>query len=159
MVSRTNKIEIGWTFAVVVLLVGLVVWSTFVLFNISGTPPPGNPTEFVKVVGEQWSWEFCYYSNNSCFTSQYNSQTNTVTGGALWASAGAVVQINVTSVDVDHSFYMPQLGVQINAIPGVVNTINFQVPSNAAPGTQYIIECTEFCGTFHGTMRSFLVVT
>lgn len=157
MVSRTNKIEIAWTLAVVVLLAGIVVWSTFVLYDISGSPPPGNPTEFVHVIGEQWSWEFCY-QNNSCFTSEYNAGTNTVSGGALWAAPGTVVQINVTSADVDHSFYMPQLGVQINAIPGRTNTINFQVP-NSSPGTQYIIECTEFCGTYHGTMRSFLVVT
>lgn len=157
MVSRTNRIEIAWTLAVVVLLAGIVVWSTFVLYDISGSPPPGNPSEFVNVVGEQWSWEFCY-SNNSCYTSSYNANTNTVTGGALWAAPGAVVQINVTSVDVDHSFYMPQLGVQINAIPGRTNTINFQVP-NASPGTEFIIECTEFCGTLHGSMRSFLIVT
>jgi len=110
------------------------------------------------VVGEQWSWTFCYYENNSCFTSNYNSATNTVTGGALWAAPNTTVQINVTSSDVAHSFYMPQLGVQINAIPGRTNTINFQVPDVAA-GTQFIIECTEFCGTLHGDMRSFLIVT
>ena len=28
----------------------------------------------------------------------------------------------------------------------------------AAPGTQYLIQCTEFCGTGHGTMRAFVVV-
>lgn len=158
MVSPTNKRELAWTLAVVVLLAGIAVWSTFVLFNISGSPPPGNPSEFVEVIGEQWSWEFHYYANNTTYTSSYDAATNTVSGGALWALPGAVVQLNVTSADVAHSLYMPQLGVQINAIPGRMNTINFQVP-NVAAGSQYIIECTEFCGTGHGTMRSFLVVT
>lgn len=159
MVSKRNKLEIAWTLAVVVLLTAVAVWSTFVLFVISGTPASCAPTEHVGVIGQQWSWTFHYYANNTNFTSNYNAQTNSVTGGALWAPAGACIQANVTSVDVAHSLYMPQLGVQMNAIPGVMNSVIFQVPSNAAPGTQYIIECTEFCGTFHGTMRSFLVVT
>ncbi len=34
----------------------------------------------------------------------------------------------------------------------------FTVPT-VAVGTEYLIQCTEFCGTFHGTMRSFLVVS
>lgn len=162
MANSTNGLEIAWTLAVVVLLAGVAVWSTLVLFDISGSPPPGNPSEFVTVKASQWQWEFCYYAsheNNSCFVSQYDAQTNSVTGGALWALPGAVVQLNVTSEDVAHSLYIPQLGVQINAIPGRVNTINFQVPSNANPGTQYIIECTEFCGTGHANMRSFVIVT
>jgi heme/copper-type cytochrome/quinol oxidase subunit 2 len=50
------------------------------------------------------------------------------------------------------------LGVRIDALPGRVNVYSFQVP-NVAAGTQYLIQCTEFCGTFHGTMRAFLVVT
>lgn len=160
MAKSTTKLEMAWTLGVVVLLAGVAVWSTFVLYNISGSPPPGNPSEFVNVIGKQWQWEFCYSNASSvgCFNSTYNAQTNSVSGGALWAPAGTVVELNVTSADVAHSLYIPQLGVQINAIPGRVNTITFQVPS-VAPGTQYIIECTEFCGTFHGVMRSFLIVT
>lgn len=159
MVSRTTKIEIAWTMAVVVLLAGIAVWSTIVLYNIDGVngmTADGAPTEYVDVTGEQWAWVFTY-SNGSTFTSTYNSATNTVSGGALWADPGAVVQINVTSKDVAHSFFMPQLGVQINAIPGRTNTVVFQVP-DVAVGTEYIIECTEFCGQGHSTMRSFLVV-
>ena len=158
MVSPTNRLEIAWTLAVVVLLAGIAVWSTFVLFNISGSTPAGTPNEYVEVVGEQWSWQFHYDANDTTVTSSYDAQTNTVSGGALWAAPGAWLELNVTSLDVAHSFYIPQLGVQINAIPGRTNTIVFQVP-NASPGTQYLIECTEFCGTGHGTMRSFLVVT
>ncbi len=81
-----------------------------------------------------------------------------MSGGALWAPPGAVVQINVTAADVIHSFNIPQLGVRIDAIPGRTNHFAFGVP-NTSPGTEYLIQCTEFCGTFHGTMRSFLVVT
>jgi len=68
------------------------------------------------------------------------------------------VQINVTSSDVIHSFNIPALGLRIDAIPGRINEFQFTVP-NAAAGTEFLIQCTEFCGTYHGTMRSFLVLT
>ncbi len=151
-----NKFEVAWTLAVVALIAGVSVYSTILLYQLDSLP--AHPTEYVDVIGHQWYWEFCYPVNGSCFNSSYDASTNTITGGALWATPGAEVQINVTGADVIHSLYIPQLGVQINAIPGRMNYFAFGVP-NAAPGTKYIIECTEFCGEFHGTMRSFLVVT
>ncbi|EQD73254.1 protein containing Cytochrome c oxidase subunit II, partial [mine drainage metagenome] len=55
-------------------------------------------------------------------------------------------------------FNIPGIGVRIDAIPGRTNMIQFSVP-NVPAGSEYLIQCTEFCGTFHGTMRSFLVIT
>jgi heme/copper-type cytochrome/quinol oxidase subunit 2 len=150
-----NKIEVAWTLAVVALLAGVAAYSTVLLYQIDALP--SDPTEYVEVIGHQWYWEFCY-SNSTCYNSSYDAATNTVSGGALWATPGAEVQINVTGADVIHSFNIPQLGVRIDAIPGRVNQFAFAVP-NAAAGTQYLIQCTEFCGEFHGTMRSFLVIT
>jgi len=151
-----NKYEVAWTLAVVALIAGVSVYSTILLYQEDALP--SDPTEYVDVIGHQWYWEFCYPVNGTCYNSSYDAQTNTVTGGALWAPPGAEIQINVTGADVIHSLYIPQLGVQLNAIPGRINYFAFGVP-NVAPGTKYIIECTEFCGEFHGTMRSFLVVT
>jgi heme/copper-type cytochrome/quinol oxidase subunit 2 len=150
-----NKYEVAWTLAVVVLIAGVGVYSTLLLYNLDALP--AHPDEYVKVIGHQWDWQFVY-TNGTNVTSTYDPTTNTVSGGALWAPAGAVVQLNVTAEDVVHSFNIPQLGVRIDAIPGRMNYIAFTVP-NVAPGTQYLIQCTEFCGEFHGTMRSFLVVT
>ncbi|HYA58607.1 MAG TPA: hypothetical protein VEH57_09160 [Thermoplasmata archaeon] len=150
-----NKYEVAWTLAVVGLIAGVSVYSTFLLYHIDQLP--AHPTEYVDVTGYQWYWRFCY-SNGTCVNSVYDAATNTVSGGALWAPAGAVVQVNVTGADVIHSFNIPALGVRIDAIPGRMNYFAFSVP-NVAPGTQYLIQCTEFCGEFHGTMRSFLVVT
>ncbi len=151
-----NKLEVAWTLIVVALLAGVAAYSTVLLYHLDSLP--SNPSEYVEVIGHQWYWEFCYPANDTCFNSSYDPTTNSVSGGALWATPGAVVQINVTGADVIHSFNIPQLGVRIDAIPGRTNHFAFTVPS-AAPGTQYLIQCTEFCGTFHGTMRSFLVLT
>jgi cytochrome c oxidase subunit II len=151
-----NKYEVAWTLAVVVLIAGVSVYSTVLLYHLDALP--SSPTEYVDVIGHQWYWEFYYPANNSYFNSSYDAATNSVTGGALWASPGAVVQVNVTGADVVHSFNIPQLGVRIDAIPDRTNHLAFSVPIVPA-GTEYIIQCTEFCGAFHGTMRSFLVVT
>jgi cytochrome c oxidase subunit II len=148
-----NRLEVAWTLAVVGLLAGVAAYSTILLYHLDALP--AHPTEYVDVYGHQWDWQFCYPANGTCVVSTYNPATNSVTGGALWATPGAVVQINVTSADVVHSFNIPALGVRIDAIPGRVNTFAFTVP-NAPVGTAYLIQCTEFCGTFHGTMRSFL---
>jgi cytochrome c oxidase subunit 2 len=113
----------------------------------------------VNIIGHQWFWEFCYPANDTCFNTSYNAATLTTSGGALWASPGESVVINVTSEDVIHSFNIPGLGVRIDAIPGRVNQFAFTVPASVPAGTEYLVQCTEFCGTFHGTMRADLVVT
>ena len=151
-----NKYEIAWTLAVVILLAGVAAYSTILLYQLDALP--SDPTEYVDVTGHQWYWEFCYPANGTCYNSSYDATTNTVSGGALWAPPGATVQVNVTGADVVHSFNIPQLGVRIDAIPGRMNYFAFTVP-NVAAGTEYLIQCTEFCGEFHGTMRSFLIVT
>ena len=149
-----NRLEVVWTLVVVGLIAGVGAYSTILVYQLDALP--AHADEYVNVIGHQWYWEFCY-SNNTCFNSSYDAANNSVSGGALWVNPGAVLQINVTSVDVVHSFNIPQLGIRLDAIPGRVNMLAFTVP-NVAPGTGYLIQCTEFCGTFHGTMRSFLDV-
>jgi heme/copper-type cytochrome/quinol oxidase subunit 2 len=151
-----NKLEVVWTLATVALLAGVAVYSTVLLYHIDALP--SDPTEYVDVIAHQWFWEFCYPANATCFNTTYDPTTQTTSGGALWAPPGATVQINVTSVDVVHSFNIPNLGVRIDAIPGRVNMFAFAVPV-APAGTEYLIQCTEFCGTYHGIMRAYLVLT
>ncbi|GEM_PF-4394076 len=151
-----NKLEWAWTLATVALISGVAVYSTVLLVQLDQLP--AHPSEYVDVIAHQWFWEFCYPANGTCFNTSYDPATNSATGGALWAAPGTTIQINVTSVDVAHSFNIPNLGVRIDAIPGRTNDFGFNVPM-APAGTQYLIQCTEFCGTFHGTMRAFLVVT
>lgn len=151
-----ERLEVAWTLTVVVLLAGVAAYSTLLLYHLDALPE--HVDEYVNVIAHQWYWEFCYPQNNTCYNSSYDPSTNTTTGGDLWAQPGWVVQVNVTSADVVHSFNIPQLGVRIDAFPARTNYFAFAVPADAAVGTLYLIQCTEFCGTFHGTMRSFVDV-
>jgi|SRR5579871_4725180 len=151
-----NRLEVAWTLATVALIAGVAAYSTILLVHQDALP--AHPSEYVDVIGHQWFWEFCYPANHTCFNTSYDPTSLTSSGGALWAAAGTTIQINVTAVDVIHSLNIPDLGVRIDAIPGRTNTFAFQIP-NVAAGTHYLIQCTEFCGTYHGTMRADLVVT
>ncbi|MCI4334332.1 MAG: hypothetical protein L3K04_01665 [Thermoplasmata archaeon] len=151
-----NKYEVLWTLAVVGLIAGVAAYSTILLYQVDALP--SHPGEYVEVKGHQWFWQFCYPANHTCYNVSYDPNTGGTSGGALWASPGESVQVNVTSVDVIHSFNIPGIGVRIDAIPGRVNSFAFNAPV-ASAGTEYLIQCTEFCGSFHGTMRAYLVLT
>src|ERR1700686_594654 len=157
-----NKLEIAWTLITVALIAGVAAYSTILVYHVDALP--AHPDEYVKIVGHQWYWEFCYPSNGTCFNVTYtppstppSTSLGSETGGAMWVHAGTVVQINVTATDVVHSFNIPALGIRLDAIPGRTNSIAFTIP-HVAPGTVYLIQCTEFCGTYHGTMRALLIV-
>jgi cytochrome c oxidase subunit 2 len=151
-----NRLEVAWTLATVALISGVAVYSTVLLYHLDALP--AHPDEYVTVIGHQWYWEFLYPKNGTDVKVTYDPNTGATSGGALWAAPGSVVQVNVTSQDVIHSFNIPGLGIRIDSIPGRVNTFAFTVPSVPA-GTLYLIQCTEFCGTYHGVMRAYLAVT
>ncbi|MCI4370051.1 MAG: hypothetical protein L3J81_01830 [Thermoplasmata archaeon] len=148
--------EYAWTLADDALLAGVLAYTTVLLNQVDTVPP--HVDEYVNVIGHQWYWEFCYPQNGTCANVTYNPANNTATGGAFWVRPNTEVQVNVTSLDDNHTDNIPNHGVRNDAIPGRVNTFAFGVPS-VAPGTSYLIQCTEFCGTYHGIMRAFVVVT
>ncbi len=132
------RLELAWT-----LLPFLIVASLFALTAVNMpsvvNPPPHSMQ--ISVRGIQYVWDFSYpgYTNRSGQTIH--------TAEELVLPANTPVELNVTSGDVDHSFYVPTLGGQINAIPGQMNHMWVE----AKPGTYYG-QCTELCGIGHAFM-------
>jgi cytochrome c oxidase subunit 2 len=97
--------------------------------------PPGGPLQ-VQVIAQQWKFTFRYPSYGGVETSR------------LELPAHRTIQLNVTSLDVIHSFWAYQLGVKADANPGVNNV--------AYVGTKgpltFNIHCAELCGVWHGYM-------
>jgi cytochrome c oxidase subunit 2 len=58
------------------------------------------------------------------------------------------VQFNVTSVDVTHGFWLPSLGVQVDANPGEVTVI--EATTNKLGGFE--VHCSQLCGLYHAFM-------
>lgn len=102
---------------------------------------PPKDSKVVKVIAQQWIWTF-----------EYEDGTKEI--GELHLQKGVPYKFEVTSVDVNHGFNIPDLTVLVDAIPGRVNTV-WVMPD--ATG-EYLIQCREFCGFGHYQMRAKLIV-
>ena len=140
-VSKTRgnlKIEIVWT-----LIPAIIVTVLFVL-TVQATRQidlPDRGAQFTAV-GHRWWWEFDF------------SEQGFKTANEVYVAAARITSIDVESVDVIHSFWVPQMGGKVDMIPGRVNHIRF-VPLKEG---EYLGECSEFCGEQHGKMRFLFVV-
>lgn len=109
--------------------------------SIEQAEAAANSTLTVEVVGHRWWWEVRY------------PQQGITTANEIHIPAGQAVTVKLTTGDVIHSFWVPQLHGKIDLIPGQTNTISLEADS---PGV-YEGQCAEFCGLQHANMR-FLVI-
>lgn len=91
----------------------------------------------LHVIGHRWWWEFDY------------TNQNIKTANELRIPVGANVQITLDSVDVIHSFWVPQLAGKTDVIPGQTN--HMWLTSNQVG--EFMGQCAEFCGVEHALMR------
>ena len=134
---------VGAVGATVVILFAFLVVS-FTTGRALATVPTGTPM-VVEVRGSQWWWEFTYADTNP---SRRLSVPN-----ELHLPVGKPVLFKLTSRDVIHSFWVPNLHGKKDMIPGHTNITWFQADT---PGV-YRGECAEFCGHQHAKM-AFIVV-
>jgi cytochrome c oxidase subunit 2 len=102
-------------------------------------PPAGAMDVFVQ--GKKWMWKFAYPGGPS-------------SADVLRVPAGRPVRLLITSRDVIHSFYVPELRVKQDALPGRYTQTWFQ----ADRAGRHQIFCAEYCGLSHSSMLGELVV-
>jgi cytochrome c oxidase subunit 2 len=136
------KLELWWTIIPTLLLVVLVVISIGEWFKMQF--PASAPALTLETVGHQFNWEYRYPG----------VQASTYSPEPLHLPVGKQVRILITSGDVLHSFWLPKFRLKLDAVPGLVQTMNF-TPTQI--GT-YDIVCAEFCGVNHSVMQGTLVV-
>jgi cytochrome c oxidase subunit II len=126
-------LEVVWTAVPAVLVTAISVVSAIVLAENgkAGT----NPLR-VKVTARQFAWTFTY--------------PNRATTGRLVIPLDRKTELQITSEDVIHSFWVPQLAQKQDAVPGQVNKL---VLTPTKLGT-FPVVCTELCGLGHAIMRS-----
>jgi cytochrome c oxidase subunit II len=130
-------LEIAWTIVPFVLVTAVAVVSAVVLSKNSDAGP--NPVK-VTVIGQQFEWSFKYP----------NGQTYPI----LRLPEGQKVQLTIESLDVLHSFWVPQMMQKQDAVPGLPTHLTI---TPIRYGTFPVI-CVELCGLGHSTMRSEAVV-
>jgi cytochrome c oxidase subunit 2 len=133
-IHGNSKLEIAWTIAPALLLAGIAIPTVKTVFDIYQRP--ATPVT-VDVTGHRWWWEYSYQGHN------------VHTANELYIPAGQKVELNLTSVDVMHNFWPPELAGKVYAIPGRQNHMVIEADK---PGT-YHGQCAEYCGTSHANMR------
>jgi cytochrome c oxidase subunit 2 len=143
-IHGNNVLEIGWTIVPAVILVGIGVFSVFAIFELNEEPP--EEAVNVQVIGHQWWWEYRYDVNEN---GRYDDPEDIVTANDLVIPVGQEVELEITSRDVIHSFWVPALNGKRDAVPNRSHPWKLEAD---APG-EYIGQCTEFCGLSHAEMR------
>ncbi|HEX6367451.1 MAG TPA: cytochrome c oxidase subunit II [Longimicrobium sp.] len=135
-------IHAGAGFSIVVLL---AVFAGLVAGLAYASRMPGRPAAVVEVTGHQWWWELRYLGTPA--------EDVFITANEVHVPVGRPVRFRVTSMDVIHSFWVPELGGKIDMIPGRTNETWLRADR---PGV-YRGQCGEFCGRQHARM-DFVVV-
>src|SRR3984893_11335942 len=130
-----TRLEVMWATVPALILVGLFGITVSRLGDLSQLPTDPS-TLRISVTGRQYQWEFGYGSSGVKTTND------------LHIPVGTPLIFEVTSVDVIHSFWVPDLYGKIDANPGRVNRITFKATQ---PGT-YRGVCAELCGAGHAGM-------
>ena len=120
MVSKTNAIEILSILITSVVLAYIGVVAGVQLIAVD-TPPQQPGALHVKVIARQFYWTFEYAPGSSITfpngtTKEYPNGTSIQ--NTLYVKAGQEVDLEIVSMDVAHSFFIYELGIHIDAIPG-----------------------------------------
>ena len=151
-------VEIAWTVAATVILVGMAIPSTSVMIKAyDDTEGDVN----IMITGYQWKWQYTYLEEGVSFFSNLSTSQeeidNALPKGEFYLSEvdePLVIPINkrirflITGNDVIHSWWVPDFAVKQDAVPGFINTAWTNVPK---PGI-YRGACTELCGLGHAFM-------
>jgi cytochrome c oxidase subunit 2 len=136
-IHGNTRLEVVWTALPAILLVSLATYAYSVLRSDEKNHPGAM---VVNVTERQFGFEFSY---------PQPSGKQIVTAG-LYLPNGQPVVFKLRSLDVIHSFFVPEFAEKIDAVPGITTTLRV-TPTRV--GT-YAAECTELCGAGHGLMRA-----
>jgi len=161
--SHSTIAEIAWTAIPVVILLLMAVPAAETMLKAEDSR---DPDISIVITGYQWKWHYKYQDEGIEFFSSLarpsvearprdsGIDVNTVDNYLLEVDrpvvvpVGAKVRVLLTSKDVIHSWWVPNLAIKKDAIPGVINETWFRAEH---VGT-YRGQCAELCGKDHGYM-------
>ena len=160
---ESTLIEIIWTIIPFVILLFMAIPATRTVLDMKDT---SNPDITVKVTGYQWGWKYDYnaedfgfYSNLSTPWAQIGQPGSPATekqgvdyllevDNPMVVPVGKRVRLLITSNDVIHGWYVPQLGVNQYGIPGFIKDVWFKADKVGI----FKGQCSQICGKLHGYM-------
>ncbi len=166
-IRGNTRLEVGWTVAASVILVGLAILTFAKLSSIQNPPnsgvngeklagssgllyasserklPPNGKSLNIQVIGRQYIWQFVYpgASESDGLGAPYSYEQMVV-------PTDTTVTLDISSSDVVHSWWIPELGGKFQAVPGYHNYTWFKITK---PGI-YHGQCALLCGRGHARM-------
>jgi cytochrome c oxidase subunit 2 len=132
-IHGNTRLEVVWTVLPAILIVSLCTYAYTVLRSNEASKK-GEMT--VNVTARQFAFEFSY--------------PNGVVSPVLYLPKDKPIVFKLRSLDVIHSFFVPNFSEKLDAVPGITTTLRV-TPTRV--GT-FPVECTELCGAGHSLMRS-----
>jgi cytochrome c oxidase subunit 2 len=138
-------LEFWWTAIPTVLVVILAIYSVVIWSSLQNTP---GDVLTMEAIGHQYYFSF-----------RYPKLANPV-NNEMHVPVNVPITLHVTADSpgfppVNHGFWVPEVRLKADMVPGLINTLRF---TPTVIGGPYRIICTEFCGALHGTMRGQLYV-
>jgi cytochrome c oxidase subunit 2 len=161
--SHSTTAEVIWTTIPVIILLLMSVPAAETMIRLEDSR---NPDVSIVVTAYQWKWHYKYQDEGIEFFSSLDRasvEARTKDSGVdpfsvenfllevdrpLVVPKGAKVRLLVTSNDVVHSWWVPELAIKKDAIPGIINETWFRAEET---GT-FRGQCAELCGKDHGYM-------
>lgn len=137
LLHGNTTLEIAWTVLPAVILAIIAVPTVRAIFRTQAEAPASALK--VDVIGHQWWWEFRY------------PEYGITTANELYLPIGRPVSFSLRTVDVIHSFWIPQLGGKRDLVSNRTNYLWFTPDS--ADYTVYNGSCNEYCGASHANMK------
>ncbi len=127
----------------VVTLTALLIYG-FLILKAGGTLAQAGDPVRISVVGEQWWWRVIYRHDDGRTTESANE---------LRIPAGRPIEIELSTADVIHSFWIPAYAGKVDMIPGRTNILHFSADKPGIATGQ----CAEYCGGAHALMSFYTV--
>jgi cytochrome c oxidase subunit 2 len=167
-IRGNTPLEVGWTVGAALILVVLTAITFVYLGNITNpsasgpaglqaadgvkfasidqAEPPGGEPLNIRVNGQQYLWRYDYPAAEG----EGGREGQLFSYYEMVVPIDTTVTLDITSQDVVHSWWIPELGGKADAVPGHTNETWFKI---SEPGV-YVGQCAELCGENHADMRA-----
>ncbi len=140
----SHALELVWTILPAVTLLFIAIYQMEAWATAKMQPPVMPPT--AEVTGRQFNWDFRYPGpDNELYTEDDIVRTD----GKLYLPVDEDVLLRINSADVLHSFFLPNLRLKQDVVPGMEQSMWFKAKKTGG----YDIVCAELCGWGHYKMK------
>jgi cytochrome c oxidase subunit II len=166
-----NVLEAVWTSATALLFIGLVLAGTRIWAAVHFAEAPADALR-IEVMSKQFAWAFRYAGPDGKFgrtdLKQINDQggnpfgidekdpagKDDITSASIKVPVGKPILLILRSRDVIHNFFVRELRLKQDIVPGMEIPFHFQADQIGV----YEVPCSELCGLGHHQMRTTLEV-